>query len=77
MSREIDRVAGVDLNEFLPFKNAVFDTVDLIDVIEHIEHQAQLIREIGRVLTPGGALLISPPNILMCFLVCGFSLRGF
>ena len=48
MSREIDRVAGVDLNEFLPFKNAVFDAVDLIEVIEHIEHQAQLIREIGR-----------------------------
>jgi SAM-dependent methyltransferase len=51
--------------------------VDLIEVIEHIEHQAQLIREIGRVLTPEGALLISTPNTLNVFSRVRFLFTGF
>ena len=76
----VARVAGVDLNSFLPFQSASFDGVDLVEVIEHIENQPQLIREIGRVLKPGGVVLISMPNILnmmsrVRFLFTGF-LRG-
>jgi SAM-dependent methyltransferase len=73
----INWVAGVDLNEFLPFKTAVFDAVNLIEVIEHIEHQAQLIREIGRVLKPGGVIVISTPNILNVFSRVRFLFTGF
>jgi SAM-dependent methyltransferase len=77
---EIERVGGVDLNAFLPFKSAVFDAVNLVEVIEHIENQPQLIREIARVLKPQGRVLISTPNVLnmhsrLRFLFTGF-LRG-
>src|SRR5215475_10495446 len=76
----VARVAGVDLNAFLPFQSASFDAVDLVEVIEHIENQAQLIREIARVLKPDGVVLISTPNVLnvmsrVRFLFTGF-LRG-
>ncbi|HEY7217083.1 MAG TPA: methyltransferase domain-containing protein [Candidatus Binatia bacterium] len=73
----IDRVAGVDLNRYLPFRADAFDAVDLVEVIEHIENQPQLIREIARVLRPGGALLISTPNILNVFSRLRFLFTGF
>src|SRR5262245_51774390 len=80
MSNGIARVGGVDLNRFLPFRRASFDAVDLVEVIEHIENQAQLVREMSRVLKPGGVLLLSTPNVLnvmsrVRFLFTGF-LRG-
>ncbi|MGH7816740.1 MAG: class I SAM-dependent methyltransferase [Candidatus Binatia bacterium] len=76
----VARLAGVDLNFFLPFQSASFDAVDLVEVIEHIENQPQLIREIARVLKPDGVVLISTPNVLnvmsrVRFLFTGF-LRG-
>jgi SAM-dependent methyltransferase len=77
---QVPRVGGVDLNEILPFKSAAFDAVNLVEVIEHIEHQAQLIREITRVLKEGGVVVISTPNVLnvlsrLRFLFTGFT-RG-
>jgi 2-polyprenyl-3-methyl-5-hydroxy-6-metoxy-1,4-benzoquinol methylase len=80
ISNGIARVGGVDLNCFLPFQSARFDGVDLVEVIEHIENQPQLVREINRVLKPGGMLLVSTPNVLnmmsrLRFLFTGF-LRG-
>ncbi|HEX9663639.1 MAG TPA: methyltransferase domain-containing protein [Candidatus Binatia bacterium] len=73
-------VGGVDLNGALPFKCGCFDGVNLTEVIEHIENQAQLIREIARVLKLGGVVAISTPNVLnvhsrLRFLFTGF-LRG-
>jgi SAM-dependent methyltransferase len=77
MSNSIDRVGGVDLNRFLPFRRNSFDAVDLVEVIEHIENQPQLIREIARVLRPGGALVITTPNILNVFSRLRFLFTGF
>ncbi len=77
MPKGIKRVGGVDLNEFLPFQSGSFDAVNLVEVIEHIEHQAQLIREIRRVLKPGGRLLISTPNVLNVFSRVRFLFTGF
>ena len=73
----IHRVAGVDLNEYLPFRSAAFNGVNLIEVIEHIEHQAQLIREISRVLREGGVMVISTPNILNVLSRLRFLFTGF
>lgn len=77
MPREIARVGGVDLNRFLPFRSASFDAVNLVEVIEHIENQAQLVREIRRVLKPEGRVLISTPNILNVFSRVRFLFTGF
>lgn len=46
----------------LPFADASVDVVVNFQVIEHLWDQAQFLRECLRVLTPGGALLISTPN---------------
>jgi 2-polyprenyl-3-methyl-5-hydroxy-6-metoxy-1,4-benzoquinol methylase len=40
-----------------------FDTVCCFEVIEHVENPWNLLREIYRVVTPGGYLLLSTPNI--------------
>ncbi|MDH3446028.1 MAG: class I SAM-dependent methyltransferase [Deltaproteobacteria bacterium] len=73
----IQRVGGVDLNEFLPFKSGRFDAVNLVEVIEHIENQPRLIREIARVLKPEGVVLISTPNILNMLSRLRFVFTGF
>ena len=80
LGEEIARVAGVNLNHFLPFKDKSFDAVNLVEVIEHIENQPQLIREIGRVLKADGEVVITTPNVLnivsrLRFLFTGF-VRG-
>ncbi|MFC1544759.1 class I SAM-dependent methyltransferase [Gemmatimonadota bacterium] len=49
---------GVDLN----FPDESFDCVLLLEVLEHTFHPRGLIREIHRVLKPGGHLIISVPN---------------
>lgn len=46
----------------LPFKAGQFHLVLLLDVIEHLHKRVELLREIHRVLRPGGTLLVSAPN---------------
>lgn len=48
----------------LPYADASFDVVTATEVIEHLEHFRRVIREIHRVLRPGGLCLLSTPNIL-------------
>lgn len=71
------RVGGVDLNECLPIRSGTFDGVNLTEVIEHIEHQAQIIREIARVLKKGGVVVISTPNVLNVLSRLRFLFTGF
>ena len=80
LGENVERVVGIDLNFPLPFKSSVMDGVNLTEVIEHIENQAQLIREMARVLKAGGVVVISTPNVLniasrLRFLFTGF-VRG-
>ena len=46
----------------IPFKDKYFDFVTCWDVIEHIEEDELFLKEIYRVLKPGGRLLMSTPN---------------
>jgi O-antigen biosynthesis protein len=46
----------------LPFDDASFDLAVCFEVIEHVEDQPLAIRELRRVLRPGGVLAISSPN---------------
>jgi SAM-dependent methyltransferase len=45
----------------LPFAPESFDVVSAFDVVEHCADEAAALREITRVLTPGGRLLMSVP----------------
>jgi SAM-dependent methyltransferase len=45
----------------LPFADASFEVVSAFDVIEHCEPEADALRELHRVLEPGGRLLASVP----------------
>ncbi|MFN2541973.1 MAG: class I SAM-dependent methyltransferase [Chthoniobacterales bacterium] len=72
------QVEIVDLNrEPLPFAANRFALVTCVETIEHLENFRELIREIYRVLQPGGLAVFSTPNILNLrsrwrFLTSGF-----
>jgi len=46
----------------LPFATGAFDRVYCSEVLEHIVDPAAAVREIGRVLRPGGVAVLSVPN---------------
>lgn len=48
----------------LPYADASFDSVISFQVIEHIENDVLFLKEIHRVLRPGGVALITTPNRL-------------
>jgi SAM-dependent methyltransferase len=50
-----------DVRQGLPFRSEDFDVVECHQVIEHLEDCVPLMREIHRVLKPGGLLRISFP----------------
>ena len=59
------KVDIVNLNEqALPYPDASFDIVTATEVIEHLEDFRRIVREIYRVLKPGGICILSTPNIL-------------
>jgi SAM-dependent methyltransferase len=45
----------------LPFPDGTFDVVTALDVVEHIREDERALREVNRVLRPGGVLLASVP----------------
>ncbi len=52
----------VDLNQTLPWPGESFDAVTCIEGMEHLENPFRAMRELARVLRPGGVLLLSMPN---------------
>ncbi|MFM6933966.1 MAG: class I SAM-dependent methyltransferase [Flavobacteriales bacterium] len=50
-----------DLNEKLPFENDSFDSILLSDVLEHIRKPEELLKEIQRILTNDGVLIMNVP----------------
>lgn len=45
----------------LPFRDGTFDVILAFDVLEHVTDDAGFLRELARVLAPGGALAIHVP----------------
>jgi ubiquinone/menaquinone biosynthesis C-methylase UbiE len=50
--------------ENLPFKDGVFDRIVCTEVLEHIQDDRAGIKELVRVLKPGGLMAVSVPNYL-------------
>ena len=73
MFSQIEFYVGMDLpsngcvnvygdGQSLPFFGAVFDTVLCNEVLEHVPEPSQFMAEVGRVLKPGGVLLLTTPQ---------------
>ena len=55
----------VNLNDDpLPYPDQEFDLVTCTEVLEHLEDYRGTLREINRVLQPGGVLVLTTPNVL-------------
>jgi 2-polyprenyl-3-methyl-5-hydroxy-6-metoxy-1,4-benzoquinol methylase len=53
-----------DITRGLPYPDCGFDCVTLGEVIEHVPDPDGLLRDIRRVLAPGGWLVLSTPNLV-------------
>ncbi len=58
--REIAYDVGV--GEALPYEDGAFDAVVCVDVLEHVADLPRVIREVARVLAPGGVFLFDTIN---------------
>jgi SAM-dependent methyltransferase len=56
-------VADVVTNEFLPFPEESFDVVVCIEAFHYVEDPAHGVRELRRVLRPGGTVIVSVPFV--------------
>ncbi len=71
------RCDRVNLNQKLPYQNNSFDDVILVEVIEHLENPHHIMREIARILKPGGKLILTTPNIANFYSRLYFLKTGF
>ena len=46
----------------LPFDNEIFSVISMLDVLEHVSNPISSLKEVDRVLRPGGRLILSVPH---------------
>jgi SAM-dependent methyltransferase len=54
----------IDLDGELPLPDASVDLAYSVEVLEHLEDQFGFLREVQRVLRPGGRFIVTTPNVL-------------
>lgn len=57
------RLIEADLSLGLPDTVPAYDCVLALDVIEHIDDDSHAMRELGRLLRPGGRMIVSVPSL--------------
>tara|TARA_Y100000310_G_C20617994_1_gene781696 strand:- start:866 stop:1567 length:702 start_codon:yes stop_codon:yes gene_type:complete len=63
VKKHITKDAVVGAVEKIPYPDNTFDVVLFCEVIEHVEDDAKVLREICRVLKPGGRVVITTPSL--------------
>ncbi|MBM3493963.1 MAG: class I SAM-dependent methyltransferase, partial [Armatimonadetes bacterium] len=53
-----------DLDMPLPFADGAFDAALMAEALGYLENPSQVLREFRRVVRPGGAIVITIPNVL-------------
>jgi SAM-dependent methyltransferase len=61
-ARELGPVLAGSLDHPLPLEDDAFDLAVALDVLEHVADDGTALRELGRVLAPGGRLLVTVPQ---------------
>ena len=75
---KFDKFSFVQGNaEKLPFNDSVYNTITSFEVLEHVPDDTAVLREMFRVLKPGGLLIISVPNRWWFFESHGANVPGF
>ena len=59
-----DAFTIADLSHSLPWPDGYFDAALSVEGIEHLENRHAYVRELRRVLKPGGTLVLTTPNIV-------------
>lgn len=64
-ARILDRAECFDLasNQPLPYQGEKFDLILCLDVLEHLVDPWATMKKISSLLTPGGTMLVSVPNL--------------
>ncbi len=77
LPNDIQVTANVDLLEGLPFENHSFDVVICSEVLEHVCNHVEAIKELSRIVKPGGDLFLTTPNMMRIRSRLSFLLSGF
>jgi 2-polyprenyl-3-methyl-5-hydroxy-6-metoxy-1,4-benzoquinol methylase len=65
-----------DLDAGLPLADASVDAAAAVEVIEHLENPRAFVRELARVVRPGGWVALSTPNQLSALSLLTLVLKG-
>ncbi len=57
-----DRLIVADISAGLPFPDGIFDVVSLLAVFEHLQNNEFVVRELSRLLHPGGRVVLTVPG---------------
>jgi len=62
-ARDRDLACVLALSECLPYRGRSYDRIIMVDALHHVADQMQTLREITRLLAPGGIAIIEEPDI--------------